>query len=136
MNVKSAIGLMARNPAVDFPWQPALINLINGFVPADRQLDPLTAEAKEVQEAIGSMDASLQEMVYNSNLDSVNVIDPVPAPVAVIKNSRSNLLLLFAFTLCACALMMVWKVGDGATGADVVEILKLILSVVTDQPAT
>lgn len=136
MNVKSAIELMAKNPAVDFPWQVTLVNLINGFIPADRQLDPLTAEAKEVKEAIGLMDASLQEMVYNSNLDSVNVIDPVPAPVAVIKNSRSNLLVLFAVTLCVSALMMVWKVGDGATGADVVEILKLILSIFADQPAT
>lgn len=136
MNVKKAVALMARNPAVDFPWEPVLINLINGFVPEDRQLDPLTAEAKEVLEAIDSMDASLQEMVYNSNLDSVNVIDPLPAPVAVVKSNRSHMLILFSVTLCVAALMMVMKVGDGVTGSDVVEILKLIHSLVADPPAT
>lgn len=136
MNVKKAVDLMARNPAVDFPWEPVLINLINGFVPEDRQLDPLTAEAREILEAIESMDASLQEMVYNSNVDPVKVIDPLPAPVAVMKNSRSHLLVLFAATLCVAALMMVMKVGDGVTGSDVVEILKLIHSLVADPPAT
>lgn len=134
MNVKKAISLMAANPAVDFPFQPTLIKLINGFVGTERQLDPLTAEAKEVQDAIDSMDTSLQEMVYNSNLDSVNVIDPLPAPVAV-KDGRSYLLVMFAATLCLTALLMVTKLGNGATGSDVVEIVKLIHSLIADPPA-
>ena len=135
MNVKKAISLMAANPAVDFPFQPTLIKLINGFVGPESQLDPLTAEAKEVQDAINTMDASLQEMVYNSNLDSVNVIDPLPAPVAV-KDSRSYLLVMFAVTLCLTAMLMVTKVGNGASGSDVVEILKLILGLFADTSAT
>lgn len=136
MNVKGAIALMVQYPAVDFPWQRALINLVNACSSPDRQLDPLTAEAKEVQDAINSMDASLQEMVYNSSLDSVNVTEPVPAPVVVMKDGRSHLLVFFAVTLCLTALMMTLKVGNGATGSDVVEILKLFLSLIGPQPAT
>lgn len=134
MNVKQAIGLMAQNPAVDFQWESTLITLINSFLPPDRQLDPHTAEATEVQAAIDSLDSSLQDMVYNSNLGLANVANPLPTSVPTVKPNKTYLLGLCAVTVCVIALMLTAQHGGGLTGPDVVEIIKLFISLVVPAP--
>jgi hypothetical protein len=82
MNVRDAISLMAKNPAVGFTWEPTLITLVNGFLPSDRQLDPSTAEAKEIQDALATLDVATQDMILTSSLGvAAGGQNPTPTPL-------------------------------------------------------
>lgn len=129
MNVKEAINLMAKNPAVGFPWEGTLVNLVNGFLPAESQLDPHTAEALEIQAAIDSLDASIQEMVLTSSLGASNVVVPLPTPsIPAQPQSAANMQKWVAFGFCAFALLIAAKIGDGVI---LVEILKIFAPLLT-----
>lgn len=133
MNVKIAISLMAQNPAVDFPWEKTLIALINTCLPEGSRLDPLSASAADVQAALDSLEADVREMLYSSNLDAVNVIAPAPATTVTNgQGSNNNLLLIFGAMACSIALVMTFK---GMDSAAIVEIVKLLMSLVQPSPA-
>lgn len=142
MNVKDAIVLMAKHPAVGFPWEETLVSLVNGFLPAESQLDPNTASASEVQVAIDSLEVTLQEMVYASHIGPAQtpytpppVVQPPPviAPVQVVDSGKTIVFWMFGAGICICAVLLALRVGDGASSADVVELLKLAISLISDK---
>lgn len=123
MNVKKAIELMAANPAVDFAWEGTLIKLINGFLSAESQLDPNTAAALEIQQALDSLDAATQELVFTSNIGPASVASPLPAPVVTPKKTTiPNVLKYAGFAICGYALVKAAEIGDMKT---VVELAKM-----------
>jgi len=129
MNVRDAVALMAKNPAVGFPWEGALVSLINGFLPQANQLDPLTAEAKEILDAIETLEPSVKEMIYGSNLGNVNVVTPLPAtgpmnPVTYHQIMLGGVGAVFTAVVVIMAL-------KGSASADIIEMLKLLASLVT-----
>lgn len=136
MNVKDAVALMAKNPAVGFPWEGALVSLINGFLPPESQLDPLTAEAKEILDAIETFEPSVKEMIYGSSLGNVNVVSPSP-PVAVLApsvgpmNPTAYHQLMLGAVGAVVATAAVGMAMNGAAAGDVIELLKLLASLVT-----
>jgi len=130
MNVKDAIDLMARNPAVGFPWEPTLVNLVNGFLPSGCQLDPHTAEALEIQNAIDSLDASIQEMVLTSSIGAANVAASVPTPsIPAPKQSKADLQKWAGFLVCIFALSIAAKIGDGAIVLEIIKVFAPLLGV-------
>lgn len=128
MIVKDALALMAKNPTVDFPWEGALIALVNTFVPEGSQLDPTSADATALLDAINSMEDALKEMVYSSNIGLAKVATSASTLTTPAKSGRTYFLGVFAALCCVIALWLTAKVGNGASSGDVVEILKLLLS--------
>lgn len=139
MNVEAAIELMAKNPAVGFPWKDDLVTLVNSFLPGDSQLDPRTAEAKDIRAAIGSLDASMIQMLYASSLSSI----PTPAnlqPAATAGRmedktaERTILFGLLAVTLCICAVIMSLRVTSDDGVVAMADLLKSILEALVAKP--
>lgn len=158
MNVKIAISMMAKNPAVNFNWENDLVALVNSFLPNESQLDPRTAGAKEVETAIGSLEASLQDMVYAASLDaSPNYVpsqqtpppaapapvqapapQPEPAPAVVPAcpvpahddDAKGRPFRVFAYTLVACVAVLAFRVGDGVTLESFVQLINAVAEVV------
>lgn len=135
MNVRDAVALMAKNPAVDFPWEGTLVGLINGFLPQASQLDPLTAEAKEIQDAIETLEPSLKDMIYGSNLGNANIVTPLPSSTVATAVQPMNPVTYhqLAFgavgvVLCGVTIMMAMR---GAASSDIIEMLKVLVSLVT-----
>ena len=81
MNVKQAIDMMLRNPAISFPYEADIVNLINTFVPDDKQLDVSTVQVGELLAVIEGLDPTLKVIVYNSVLESVGQTPPLPPAV-------------------------------------------------------
>ena len=81
MNVRDALSLMAKNPAVGFTWETTLITLVNGFLSSDCQLDPNTAEATDIQKALATLDNATQDMILTSSLGVSQGGTPAPAPM-------------------------------------------------------
>lgn len=148
MNVKDAIALMAKNPAVSFPWEGTLVGLINGFLPEGNQLDPNTAQAADVQAAIDSLTTELQEMVYTSHIgpsQSPYVSQPAPAPAqpapvplvpvlspadanaAALTASRNLIFKLFGAVICIIALLWALNLGSGKP-SDVIDLLRIAVT--------
>lgn len=130
MNVEDAIGLMAKNPAMDFPWESALTELVNSFLDEETRLDPQNVSAETLREVIDRFDASTKEMIYNTRLTQVNA----PSGASTRNISTINLgprrhfviFTLFGLTMCICAILLALEVGDGAQAEQVVELVKLI----------
>jgi len=152
MNVKDAIALMAKNPAVSFPWENVLIGLINGFLPEGNQLDPNTAQASDVQGAIDSLTAELQEMVYTSHIgpsQSPYVPQPTPSPpqptpmipimspadanTAALTANRNFMFKMFGVAIVVIALMWALNLGGGSKPSDVIELLRIAVTMMSDK---
>lgn len=141
MNVKKAINMMVRNPAVDFPWKHALFGLVNSVLPSGSQLDPLTASAMELQDAVSTLDAATKQLLFDSTLThgrdlggQTPVVDN--AEGAIDMKSRNALFIAFGATICVCALVLTSKVGGGVglESKEIVELLKLLLQALTATP--
>jgi len=131
MKVKDAISLMAKNPAVDFPWQAALCGLVNSFLPAEGQLDPCTAEAPEIQKAIDGLEASTQQMLYDSSLGSQAVA--IDAHQTGKSDPRSmRFFVLFGITMSVLAALLYKGTGgsSGLDSKDIVELVRIVLQAV------
>lgn len=135
MNVRDAVALMAKNPAVGFPWEGALVSLVNGFLPQANQLDPITAEAKEILDAIELLEPSVKEMIYGSSLGNVNVAIPLPAPAPIPAAGPMNPVTYHQLMLggvgAALTTVVVIMALRGSAAADILEMLKLLVSLVT-----
>lgn len=132
MNVKDAIALMAMNPAVGFPWEGTLVNLVNGFLPKESQLDPHTAEAAEIQTAIDSLDASTQTMVFESILGPAQPGRDVPKQLTdeQVKTGLTILNKLAVIVFCGVVLYIAAGIGDKNL---LIEVFKLIFTALTGQ---
>lgn len=145
MNVKAAINMMVKNPAVDFPWELSVYGLVNSFLPDESQLDPHTATAVDVQKAVMDMDVVTQEMLYTSVLTPVRDIQPPSA--AALGNGldtstdhdtkkRNTIFILFGGTICVIALMLTSHAGGIVLESkDIVELLKVLIHALTATPA-
>jgi CBS domain-containing protein len=134
MKIEDALNLMGRNPAVDFPWEEALIGLVNSFLNVDAQLDPRTATAMEIKAALSTLDAVTQQMVLVTTVGgqvSLSSDQPVPSAGKADNKSRrhSNAFIGFGVAICVIALMLAAGIGDGVNSEAVVEITKLIVEV-------
>lgn len=134
MNVRDAVALMAKNPAVGFPWEGALVSLINGFLPQANQLDPITAEAKEILDAIETLEPSVKEMIYGSSLGNANIVTPLPATVAAAAAGPMNAITFHQIMLgsagAAVVLVTIMMAMKGAAANDIVEMFKVLASLV------
>lgn len=135
MKIEDALNLMGRNPAVDFPWEGALIGLVNSFLPGEAQLDPLTATAMEIRASLDTLDAGTQQMIL---LTSVGGQTPPMAPTpsasadspAAAKSKRDTWLWFgFGGTICLVALFLATGLGSDAKAEALVEVVKLIVEV-------
>jgi len=133
MKIEDALNLMGRNPAVDFPWEGALIGLVNSFLSAEAQLDPLTATAMEIRASLETLDAGTQQMIL---LTSVGGQAPPMVPTAVIdpiaaaKSKRESWLWYgFGGTMCLIAFMLATGLGSDAKAEALVEVSKMIFEV-------
>lgn len=135
MNVRDAISLMAKNPAVGFTWEPTLITLVNGFLQSDCQLDPSTAEAKEIQDALATLDAATQDMILSSSLGvAAGGQNPTPAPmpapaqpeVAAVPWSPSELQKLVGLGILFITVLVAAK--NGLNIQDMIELIKVLSS--------
>lgn len=134
MKIEDALILMGRNPAVDFPWEDALIGLVNNFLKADAQLDPRTATAMEIKTALSTLDAVTQQMVLLTSVGGqVSPTSDLPVPDTGTKTDKSRrhfvTFMGFGATLCVVALILATGVGSGVNTEAVVEITKMIVEV-------
>ncbi|MNP96534.1 hypothetical protein D3C85_91190 [compost metagenome] len=133
MNVRDAISLMAKNPAVGFTWEPTLITLVNGFLPSDRQLDPSTAEAKEIQDALATLDVATQDMILTSSLGvAAGGQNPTPAPLQApaqapaVPWSPSELQKLVGLSILFVTVLVAAK--NGLNIPEIIELIKVLSS--------
>ena len=134
MKIEDALNLMGRNPAVDFPWEEALIGLVNSFLNADAQLDPRTATAMEIKSALSTLDAVTQQMVLVTSVGGqVSMMSDQPVAAAAVKTdkTRKHFMAFMGFggTVCAIALILASGVGSGVNTEAVLEITKLIVEI-------
>lgn len=123
---------MAKNPAVDFPWQAALCGLINSFLPEGGQLDPYTAEAPEIQKAIDGLEASTQQMLYDSSLGTAAAAAggaTITHQTGVADPRQMRLFLVLGLTICLFAVFLYKGMGGegGLDSKDLVEIIRMVL---------
>lgn len=136
MKIEDALNLMGRNPAVDFPWEGALIGLVNSFLSAETQLDPLTATAMDIRSSLETLDAGTQQMILLTSVGGqmppmAPAPTPTPAdPVAVAKSKRETWLWFgFGGTICLVALFLATGLGSDTKAEALVEVVKLIVEV-------
>lgn len=134
MKIEDALNLMGRNPAVDFPWEEALIGLVNSFLNVDAQLDPRTATAMEIKSALSTLDAVTQQMVLVTSVGGqVSVMSDTPVSSAGVKTDKTSrhfaAFMGFGATVCVIALFLASGVGNGVNTEAVVEISKLIVEI-------
>jgi pyridoxal/pyridoxine/pyridoxamine kinase len=134
MKIEDALNLMGRNPAVDFPWEEALIGLVNSFLNADAQLDPRTATAMEIKSALSTLDAVTQQMVLLTSVGGqVSLTSDLPVPNAGQKTDKTRrhfaTFMGFGGTVCVIALILASGVGNGVNTEAVVEVTKLIVEI-------
>lgn len=134
MKIEDALNLMVRNPAVDFPWEGALIGLVNSFLTADAQLDPHTATAMEIKSALSTLDAVTQQMVLITSVGgSAALLSQTPVPVAgsVNEKTRRHFMAFMGFGVAVCiiAVILAAGIGNGVNSEAVVEITKLIVEI-------
>lgn len=134
MKIEDALNLMGRNPAVDFPWEEALIGLVNSFLNADAQLDPRTATAMEIKAALSTLDAVTQQMVLVTSVGGqVSVMSDTPVTGTGVKTDKTRrhfaAFMGFGGTVCIVALILASGVGSGVNTEAVVEITKLIVEI-------
>lgn len=136
MKIEDALNLMGRNPAVDFPWEGALIGLVNSFLSAETQLDPLTATAMEIRASLETLDAGTQQMILLTSVGGQTppmAPTPTPAPadpVAAAKSKRETWLWFgFGGTICLIAIMLAAGLGSDSKAEALVEVTKLIFEV-------
>jgi pyridoxal/pyridoxine/pyridoxamine kinase len=134
MKIEDALNLMGRNPAVDFPWEEALIGLVNSFLNADAQLDPRTATAMEIKSALSTLDAVTQQMVLVTSVGGqVSMMSDQPVSDAGVKTdkARKHFMAFMGFggTVCVIALILASGVGSGVNTEAVLEITKLIVEI-------
>jgi pyridoxal/pyridoxine/pyridoxamine kinase len=134
MKIEDALNLMGRNPAVDFPWEEALIGLVNSFLNADAQLDPRTATAMEIKSALSTLDAVTQQMVLVTSVGGqVSLQSDTPVSDAGGKTDKTRrhfaAFMGFGATVCIVALILASGVGNGTNTEAVVEITKLIVEI-------
>lgn len=139
MKIEDALNLMGRNPAVDFPWEEALIGLVNSFLPQDAQLDPLTATAMDVKASLATLDAVTQQMILLTSVGGqIGPFSPTPAAPAAAavlekpdKSNRSfNLFMGFGGALVLLAILSATDLGGNNKEA-IVEVAKLIKELAT-----
>lgn len=134
MKIEDALNLMGRNPAVDFPWEEALIGLVNSFLNADAQLDPRTATAMEIKSALSTLDAVTQQMVLVTSVGGqVSLMSDQPVSDAAVKTDKTRkhfaAFMGFGATVCVVALILASGVGSGVNTEAVLEITKLIVEI-------
>lgn len=128
MNVKDAIILMAKNPAVDFPWEQSVIDLVNSLIPEGSALTP-NATAERLIEVIDSLDASTREMIYSSKLTNLGELPKRESSNSKADDHRQLLTFsVFGVTVCICAIILTLKVGETVDATHVVEVVKLLVS--------
>lgn len=132
MKIEDALLLMARNPAVDFPWEEALIGLVNNFLHVDVQLDPRTASAMEIKVALSTLDAETQQMVLLTSVGGqFTGAPPMPVPESGKKTDTAsrqfNTFMIFGVAVCVIGVILAFNIGAGVNNDAVVEITKLIV---------
>lgn len=134
MRVSDALELMARNPAVDFAWEKAVVDLINSFLPDDSLLDSKVVTIDQINVVLSDLDDATREMIYNASINSVLGYHHMERDDVeqnrkgqYLKLSRQAVFTMFGLVVCVIALMMASNVGNGVEGTDVVEIVKLLL---------
>jgi hypothetical protein len=128
MNVRDAIALMVKNPAVGFSWESTLITLVNGFLPPDHLLDAATAEAAEIQAALATLDAATQEMILTSSLGASQVGSPppsaIPTPATIVTSSPSEFQKLIG--LFILFITVLFAVKSGMNMQDIIDLIKVL----------
>lgn len=138
MKIEDALNLMGRNPAVDFPWEEALIGLVNSFLPQEAQLDPLTATAMDIKASLATLDAVTQQMILLTSVGGqIAPFTSIPStPVAAVgeksdKSKRSfNLFMGFGGALVLLAILSATDIG-GENKEAMIEVAKLIKELAT-----
>lgn len=154
MDVKSAIALMAKNPLVDFPWESTLIGLVNGFLSEEKQLDPSTASGSDIAAAIELLEPTIRDMVYASHIAPGQVVNQVPVPPPVVQTpappqqsqltpaennaaalsaTRNTMFKMLGVVICIIALYWALTLKGGAEPKDVIELLKVAISMMSDK---
>ena len=139
MKIEDALNLMGRNPAVDFPWEEALIGLVNSFLPQEAQLDPLTATAMDIKASLATLDAVTQQMILLTSVGGqIGPFSATPAAPAVAaateksdKSKRSfNLFMGFGGALVLLAILSATDIG-GDNKEAMIEVAKLLKELAT-----
>lgn len=138
MKIEDALNLMGRNPAVDFPWEEALIGLVNSFLSQEAQLDPLTATAMDIKAALATLDAVTQQMILLTSVGgqiapfSSAESTPAAVPEKSDKSKRSfNLFMAFGGALVLLAILAATDVGGGTNREALIEVAKLVKELAT-----
>jgi len=134
MKIEDALNLMGRNPAVDFPWEEALIGLVNSFLNVDAQLDPRTATAMEIKSALSTLDAVTQQMVFVTSVGGqVSLTSDQPVTDTGVKTDKTSrhfaAFMGFGATVCIVALVLASGVGKETNTDAVVEVTKMIIEI-------
>lgn len=139
MLIKDAIDLMARSPALKFPWVPSVVEVINAYLPPEHQItDVPNISVDLLNAALDQLSEESRTMVLASNvtlqpppLTPVPPVVAVPTPPAAATapagDRRSGLYMLFGVTIVVMAVIAVSPLFGRLESGDLVQIIKILM---------
>lgn len=133
MEMRDAIEVMRRSPNGVFPWKNQLIILINNLSALRISSSATTEEILEAIElmAPNARDALLSVIVnFDREVGEINTRDGVVKDVDgpdVNQNKHIALNVVFGLVMLIFTTSMFFKVGNGISGEDVVELVRIVV---------
>lgn len=137
MLIKDAIDVMARSPALKFPWVPSVVEVINAYLPVEHQItDVPNISADLLKAALDQLPEETRELVNNTNVTlmpepqvpvpPVVALPTPPAPPPSVTTPRSAMFMVFGIGVVLVATIAVSPLFGRLESTDLVAIIKIL----------